>query len=169
MPLTSLSLQENTSGWRDRDAGRVLQLKTSFEEGRFGRTVACGVQILDFEDNESKKLIDDGFATVEALKEIMAVYHTCPDKKPLGGTWDPVLIDIFIKGLPVKVVRYRDDSDRSLREQWNTIKHDEESHNVRWSSVYQKVKVTVAIHLVALNAVFLNAKRCVSKRCVLCL
>ena len=133
-PLEKLSLGER-SGWRNRSTKRVGELRTTFADGQFGQSVACGVQVLPVEDADGASLIDDGVSTVQALVELKAAHAE-------GKlTTDTQLLAIFEQGLQVTVVQYPDNDDLIARRAWNTGKHDEESNTVRWSSVYMKIMV----------------------------
>ena len=134
LPLERLSLGER-SGWRNRSAKRVGELRTTFADGQFGQSVACGVQVLPLEDADGASLIDDGVSTVQALVELKAAHA---EGKSIT---DEQLLAIFEQGLQVTVVTYPDNDDLVARRAWNTGKHDEESNTVRWSSVYMKIMV----------------------------
>ena len=73
LPLEKLSLGER-SGWRNRSTKRVGELRTTFADGQFGQSVACGVQVLPVEDADGRSLIDDGCSTVQALEELKAAH-----------------------------------------------------------------------------------------------
>ena len=54
--------------------------------------------------------------------------------------------EILYHGLSVKVVKYKDDSDRDARFRWNVAKHDEEAQSCRWSTPWDKMKVPRMIY-----------------------
>ena len=139
LPQECISSDSPSTGHRDPDPEQVDCLKAKFLDGEFGRTIACGVQLLDSEDN-GRKLIDDGLSTVLALKAIKeGAFKTDSIKRPDGQPWGPMLTEIFNAGLPVRVVAYPDDGDRDARQAWNIAKHDREQVSVAWSTVYSKV------------------------------
>ena len=141
-PLEKLSLGER-SGWRNRSTKRVGELRTTFADGQFGQSVACGVQVLPVEDADGASLIDDGVSTVQALAELKAAHA---EGKSIT---DERLLAIFEQGLQVTVVSYPDNDDLVARRAWNTGKHDEESNTVRWLSVHLKSTVAKDASVVA--------------------
>ncbi len=66
--LTNIAVDENNNktGWRSLDTEQIEKLYDRFMEGEFGKSVACGVQLLDAEI-DGKILIDDGRSTISAL------------------------------------------------------------------------------------------------------
>ena len=116
-------------------------LKEKFLDSEFGRTVTCGVQLLD-EEEHGQKLIDDGLSTVCALVDIKTEHWTHNQQtKPDGGAWDPQLVEIFTNGLAVQVVQFEDDTDRDAREAWNIAKHDKSSVSVACSTVWSQINM----------------------------
>ena len=113
LPLEKMSLGER-SGWRNRSAKRVAELRTIFADGQFGQSVACGVQVLPVTDADGASLIDDGVSTVQALVELKAAHA---EGKPIT---DEQLLAIFTQGLHVVVVAYPDSDDMVVRRAWNT-------------------------------------------------
>jgi hypothetical protein len=142
--LDSISSDGLATGWREVDDDRVQVLTTMFLQGAFGQSVTCGVQIMDKEDTDGRKLIDDGVSTVLALRRCHAAYQANKETTPEGDVWPQSLMSIFSSGLHVRVVAYEDDDDREVREAWNTAKHDEESNTIRWSTLFQKMNTAVA-------------------------
>jgi hypothetical protein len=69
-----------------------------------------------------------------------------PNETPSGDPWPVNLTDIFVLGLPVKVVKYAEDEDSHARFQWNVAKHDVENNTVRWSTAWQKITVAAGLH-----------------------
>ncbi len=139
--LVDINVDSVQTGHRSRDLEQIECLKNKFLGGEFGRTVACGVQLLEDEEN-GKKLLDDGLSTVIALQQIQEEYwRKDADAKPNGDLWDSQLVDIFQNGLVVKIVAYPENSDREVREAWNIAKHDKESVSVAWSTVFAKVNI----------------------------
>ena len=134
VPLEKLSLGER-SGWRNRSTKRVGELRTTFADGQFGQSVACGVQVLPLEDVGGASLIDDGVSTVQALVDLKAAHEEGK------STTDPRLLAIFGQGLHVTVAAHPDNDDLVARRAWSTGKLDEESNTVRWSSAYMKIMV----------------------------
>ena len=63
----------------------------------FGRTVACGVQLLTTEEGENR-LIDDGLSTILALMECFKEFRNDGEQKPNGDGWDRRLISILADG-----------------------------------------------------------------------
>ena len=98
-------------------------------------SVLCGVQVMQAESTDGKKLLDDGLATVCALLRCLKDWVANPDAMPDGDTWPLNLVDIFKSGLPVKVVKYPDDGDKDARFRWNVMKHDGDNNGVQWSTV----------------------------------
>ena len=125
------------TGHREKDPEHIQTLVEKFLDGEFGRTVACGVQLLDIEEG-GQKLIDDGVSKVVALKEIAQLWGKDNSKKPDGVAWDSLLRDTFTNGLLVKIVKYPDESDREVREAYNVMKYDQDSLSVAWTTVTQK-------------------------------
>ena len=139
--LESINVVSAKTGHRVPDREQIGDLKNRFLDGEFGRTVACGVQLLDSEE-DGKKLIDDGLSTCTALLEIFQEHWvTNPAAKPNGDLWDCGLAELFQHGLFVKIVRYEDDDDFEAREAWNIAKHDKESTSVAWSTVCSKINI----------------------------
>ena len=139
--LEDINVDSSQTGHRPKDIEFIATLKEKFLDGDFGRTVTCGVQILD-EEEFGRKLIDDGLSTVCALLQIQdEVWKVQGAKKPDGEPWDSQLVDIFTNGLAVNVVKYADDTDRDAREAWNLMKHDKESLAVSWSTVFGKINI----------------------------
>ena len=99
IPLEKLSLGER-SGWRNRSTKRVGELRTTFADGQFGQSVACGVQVLPVADAGGASLIDDGVSTVQALVELKAAHA---EGKSIT---DAQLLAIFVQGLQVIVAAY---------------------------------------------------------------
>ena len=160
--LEKISLSEQ-SGWRTRSQSRINELIVTFGTGRFGLGIVSAVQLLGIQDVDEKNFIDDGYSSVEALLTIKQRCWCDTDKNmnlgsleklvnevakslPRAGVLFPVhmddeqLVDIFSVGLPVKVVRFPDDTDRDTRRDWNVGKHDEEATSVRWSSIGLKCR-----------------------------
>ena len=106
LPLEMLSLGER-SGWRNRSTKRVGELRTTFADGQFGQSVACGVQVLPVEDADGASFIDDGVSTVQALVELKAA------RAEGKLTTDTELLAIFEQGLQVTVATYPDNDDLS--------------------------------------------------------
>ena len=131
--IDKLSVDDANTGWRDGSEERVEALFQTFAGGGFGMTVTCGVQVLGLETIDGKTIIDDGVSTVKAL---LRCRRECAPE-----TWSAHLADVFKSGLPCKIVKYGDDDDRDARELWNVAKHDEDNNTVRWSSLYQKLKI----------------------------
>lgn len=138
LKLDEICTSDPITGWRDPSEARVAALKTEFLAGNFGMTVACGVTILEKEGSDGKKLIDDGVSTVMALLACRAFFAGEPERLPPSN-----LKDIFELGLHVRVVKYSDDDDREARECWNIARHDEEHFTVRWSSLAQKIGMSL--------------------------
>ena len=67
--LEDINEDSSQTGHRPKDIEFIATLKAKFLYGEFGRTVTCGVQILD-EEEFGRKLIDDGLSTVCALLQI---------------------------------------------------------------------------------------------------
>lgn len=132
--LSDLSTNDPATGWREPSDARVEVLKGEFLAGNFGMTVACGVTVLEKEDADGKKLIDDGVSTVLALVTCQAYFAGETEQLPPAN-----LKEVFDLGLHVRVMKYPDDDDREARECWNIARHDEESFTVRWSSLHQKI------------------------------
>ena len=139
MQLDSLEVDDPKTGWRDTSEARVKELKTTFLGGAFGLSVCCGVTVLEKESANGKKLIDDGVSTIKALLECRAFFADNPSEVPPKS-----LTDIFKLGLGVRVIVYPDDDDREARECWNIARHDEESNQIRWSSLAQKIGTVLA-------------------------
>ena len=95
------------------------------------------------DEEDGKKIIDDGLSTVSALMSLYELWKTDSTNKPDGIPWDSLLRDTFTQGLLVKIVKYPDDGDRDVREAYNVMKHDQESLNVSFASVYSKINVCV--------------------------
>ena len=143
IPLGDLSIGVG-SGWREQSDERITALENIFLLRGFGQSVACGVSVVDREDADGKKLIDDGVSTVAALKRCLAKYEVNQEMTQDGHEWDARLRNIFDAGLPLTVVKYTD--DEYDREAWNVAKHDEETNTVRWSSIHQKIKIVFGMH-----------------------
>ena len=101
--------------------------------------------MLEAESPDNLKLIDDGLSTVCALIACQEEYKRNSEATPKGNPWPGNLVDVFEKGLQVRVVQYADDEDRDRRFRWNVAKHDAENNTVRWSSVYQKIFVPASL------------------------
>ena len=84
------------------------ELRTTFADGQFGQSVACGVHVLPVEDADGASLIDDGVSTVQALVELKAAHA---EGKLIT---DKQLLAIFEQGLQVTVVTYPDNDDLVL-------------------------------------------------------
>ena len=101
--------------------------------------------MLESESPDNLKLIDDGLSTTCSLIACHAAFKSNPDATPKGNPWPGNLVDVFEKGLQVRVVEYEDDEDKDKRFRWNVAKHDAENNTVRWSSVYQKIFVATSL------------------------
>ena len=137
IPLESISLDPEHSGWRPVSEKRINELKDMFKGGQWAQTVSSGIQLLPVKDCHGNTLLDDGYSTVSALVSLR-------DEHVRLGTdpEDEALKEIFKNGLTnVPVVNYPDNSDRSIRRAWNLGKHDEESNTVRWSTIADKIDV----------------------------
>ena len=77
------------------------------------------------DEEEEKRLIDDGLSCVAALVECKLAYDVNPQETPTGLAWSDQLERVFGQGLLVRVVRYMDNNNRELRIVWNIAKHDE--------------------------------------------
>jgi hypothetical protein len=140
VPVLSLDVDDKNSGLRDPCPERIAELTQLFLDGGFGISGTRGIQILDTESSNGKKLVDDGVSTVTALQQCFKrrdEHPNCPTTD--GEPWSLRLIDIFLNGLSCTVVKYADNIDRDVREAWNVARHGEESNKVRWSSVFQKL------------------------------
>ena len=105
VPLEKMCVDPEISGWRDSGQARVEELFVSFCNDEFGMSVTCAVQIMETESTDNKKLVDDGLATVTALKRCKAAKDASPDATPFGDPWPATLVDIFELGLGVRVVK----------------------------------------------------------------
>ena len=57
------------------ETGRIEELEVDFAAGNFGRTLLSSVSIIDKElDVDGKCLLQDGVATVTALKNLEKIY-----------------------------------------------------------------------------------------------
>ena len=100
---------------------------------------------MEAESPDNLKLIDDGLSTVCSLIACHEEFKRNSEATPKGNPWPGNLVDVFEKGLQVRVVQYEDDEDRDKRFRWNVAKHDAENNTVRWSSVYQKIFVPASL------------------------
>ena len=135
--LSSISLGPD-SGWRSTQPKRVADLKRIFREGGFSNTALSNVSLLRKTDASDQYIIDDGLASVTALKELEAEYgsdagefHSVP--------WPANLVEIFNEGFPVTWLQYEDDS-MATRRLWNLSKHDEVNNKFRKSSVKSAIE-----------------------------
>ena len=140
--LQSLDTTDRNTGWRETCPQRVEDLASIFLAGGFGISLTCGVQVLDTESSAGKKLLDDGVSTVKALLQCLDRFELHPHSpNDDGEPWSSRLLDIFQNGLQCTVVKYTDNDDREVREAWNVARHDQDSFKIRWSSLYQKLRV----------------------------
>ena len=150
--LSELSVSAENTGWREIEPARVAELVEIFKGGGFGRSSSCGVSILEEEDSEGAKLIDDGVSTVLALLQCTRRYEAeqlvkGPAGVPAAGSdWGGLLVEIFETGLQVLKVEYPAEfREREWRQAWNIEKHNEDTHSIRWSSTYEKIMVPLKI------------------------
>ena len=84
VPLEKMCDDPEISGWWEIAEARVEEVYVAFLHGEFGMNVACDVQIMEAESTDNKKLVDDGLATVSALKRCKAAKDANPDATPFG-------------------------------------------------------------------------------------
>ena len=110
--LGKFCMDASVSGWRTPSPTRIAVLKTEFSEGRFGQTVSCSVSVLPEADAQDQAVIDDGYSTVKALRDLR-------DDWDAGNfTPDPDLLKIFEHGLRVTVFTYTDNHNMRIRRAW---------------------------------------------------
>ena len=110
--LDQFCMDAGVSGWRTPSPSRIAFLKSEFAEGRFGQTVACSVSVLPEADAQDQAVIDDGYSTVKALRDLR-------DDWAAGNfTPDPDLLHIFEHGLRVTVLTYSDNHNMRIRRAW---------------------------------------------------
>ena len=139
MPLSKMSFGPD-SGWRALIAARLAELRTMCLDGKYGMTVLGAIQLLEKTDIADKNLIDDGLHISTVLYELEVEWQQNKDEDPNGTLWHPSLVDVFENGVPVRFVRYADDS-HSVRRLWNVGKHEEDVNNTYTrSSVFMKIE-----------------------------
>ena len=139
--VRDLSLKHPPSGWRDIDDQRTKEIKDLCYSGKMAMNVFGGVVVLKGEtDTDGKMIIDDGLSSGLAWNQMMDEYEANSALCPTGDVWDPMVIEVFQKGLVVSVGEYPD-NDIFYRSAWNAAKHDEQNNKFRQTSVATKLLV----------------------------
>ena len=96
--LESINVTSANTGHREKDDEQTDNLESRFADGEFGRSVACGVQLLEDEEG-GQRLIDDGLSCVSALLKSKEAWTNNKQASPSGETWTPEIVSVFTTGL----------------------------------------------------------------------
>ena len=97
--------------WRRHDADRVKQLCETFgPKHEWGVTLLASVKALEETNPHGFHYVDDGASTCLALCDMKAEWEHDKVKMPDGDEWDAALVEVFIDGLTITIVRYEDSS-----------------------------------------------------------
>ena len=135
LAVDTLATLRPDSGWRDADATRVEELSEQFYAGQWGMNVLAGISILKTLDRDGRRIVDDGLATVSALRRMLDAFRTNGDLTPSGEEWPANIVKVLTVGMPCTVHEFEEDSDLDLREAWNAGKHDEECNRFKKTAV----------------------------------
>jgi hypothetical protein len=135
LAVDTLSTLRPDSGWRDADPTRVEELSELFYAGQWGMNVLAGISILKTQDRDGLRIVDDGLATVSALRQMLNAFRTNGELTPSGQEWPANIVKVLTEGLPCAVHQFEEDSDLDLREAWNAGKHDEECNRFKKTAV----------------------------------